>query len=521
MIPAVEDFTQKAWAQQQAPPAAEEPIPVDSEYERAAAGSAAAAAAAGDGQLELLGKLLVTPEQLRQKISEVRGVKALVVLLVDLLDASGSLMGKVRDMVGNNPIVLVGTKMDLLPGGCKPKDVADWLAESAARRRLQVTSAHLVSSHTGEGIAAVTGKVCRERKGRDVFVVGAANVGKSAFVRAMLKEMSSLTGGNFDAAALATSRHLPVESAMPGTTLGLIPLQAFETGGTLYDTPGVHLHHRIPHMLTPDELRLLHPRKRLMAFSPPTPLDIVRAQEDEDGVEDAATDTSSSSSSSKPNTVTASYIWSGLVRVDVLSGPPSCSLAFHGPRSMRVYGLPLLAEGQEVDFEDEQEEEEDDGEVDEALQERVEGWQGAASSSSSSSSSSSEGGDAGADGSGSKKKPGRGSSVLFCKDSVQARGGLVPHSFVVKSPMPTAACLADVAVSGLPGWVGVYARFSKQDVVLRVWVPRGVEVFLRPPLPCPRHQNPGVQMNPRSWLRLGRRWRLRRQIRSGRRASRV
>jgi hypothetical protein len=44
----------------------------------------------------------------------------------------------------------------------------------------------------------------------------------------------SLTGGNFDAAAMATSRYLPVESAMPGTTLGLIPLQAFETGGTLY-----------------------------------------------------------------------------------------------------------------------------------------------------------------------------------------------------------------------------------------------------------------------------------------------
>jgi hypothetical protein len=77
MIPAVEDFTQKVWAQQQAAllqqqraeaaAAAEEPIPTDSEYEGAAA--ADAAAAAGDGQLELLGKLLVTPEQLREKIS--------------------------------------------------------------------------------------------------------------------------------------------------------------------------------------------------------------------------------------------------------------------------------------------------------------------------------------------------------------------------------------------------------------------------------------------------------------------
>lgn len=48
----------------------------------------------------------------------------------------------------------------------------------------------------------------------------------------------SLTGGNFDAAAASTSRYLPVESAMPGTTLGIIPLQAFETGGTLYGRGG-------------------------------------------------------------------------------------------------------------------------------------------------------------------------------------------------------------------------------------------------------------------------------------------
>lgn len=79
-----------------------------------------------------------------------------------------------------------------------------------------------------------TAKITRERKGRDVFVVGAANVGKSAFVRAMLRDMGSMEGGNFDAAAMAMNKYLPVESAMPGTTLGLIPLQAFQTGGTLY-----------------------------------------------------------------------------------------------------------------------------------------------------------------------------------------------------------------------------------------------------------------------------------------------
>jgi nitric-oxide synthase len=55
-------------------------------------------------------------------------------------------------------------------------------------------------------VEAATAKICRERKGRDVFVVGAANVGKSAFVRAMLREMSRMEGSNFDAAAMANSR---------------------------------------------------------------------------------------------------------------------------------------------------------------------------------------------------------------------------------------------------------------------------------------------------------------------------
>eukprot|EP00878_Enallax_costatus_P042888 GHUV01050395.1.p1 GENE.GHUV01050395.1~~GHUV01050395.1.p1 ORF type:complete len:111 (+),score=8.13 GHUV01050395.1:138-470(+) len=37
---------------------------------------------------------------------------------------------------------------------------------------------------------------------------------------------------------MSTSRYLPVESAMPGTTLGLIALKAFDSGGTLYGTLG-------------------------------------------------------------------------------------------------------------------------------------------------------------------------------------------------------------------------------------------------------------------------------------------
>ena len=52
--------------------------------------------------------------------------------------------------------------------------------------------------------------------------------------RALIAEMSTMVSGSFDPAAAANARRLPVESAMPGTTLQLIPLSAFSGNGFLY-----------------------------------------------------------------------------------------------------------------------------------------------------------------------------------------------------------------------------------------------------------------------------------------------
>lgn len=45
---------------------------------------------------------------------------------------------------GNNPIMLVGTKVDLLPPGTDPVAVAEWLAGAAAYKRINSVSVHLV-----------------------------------------------------------------------------------------------------------------------------------------------------------------------------------------------------------------------------------------------------------------------------------------------------------------------------------------------------------------------------------------
>lgn len=55
---------------------------------------------------------LATPEQLRQQLMGVRNTHAIIVLMVDILDASGSFLNRVRDLVGKNPVVVIGTKVN-------------------------------------------------------------------------------------------------------------------------------------------------------------------------------------------------------------------------------------------------------------------------------------------------------------------------------------------------------------------------------------------------------------------------
>ena len=174
----------------------------------------------------------------RSAMQMVRDTKSVCVLLIDVLDASGSFLTRVRDLIGSNPVIVIATKCDLLPKGSNLDKVKAWVEDLVGFKSLNALGVYLVSSKTGEGFDRCTGAILSQRLGRDVYVVGAANVGKTAFVRATLKEMRRMESRHFDSIALLTSKRMPVESTMPGTTLGLVKLGAFSSGGYLYDTPG-------------------------------------------------------------------------------------------------------------------------------------------------------------------------------------------------------------------------------------------------------------------------------------------
>lgn len=56
--------------------------------------------------------------------------------------------------------------------------------------------------------------------------------------------------------------------------------------------------------------------------------------------------------------------------------------------------------------------------------------------------------------------------------------------------------LADIAVSGLPGWITVNTSDGRGSVRLGIWAPAGVEVFVRPPMPVGPSESARVPKDP-------------------------
>uniref|UniRef100_A0A7N0V2K5 CP-type G domain-containing protein n=1 Tax=Kalanchoe fedtschenkoi TaxID=63787 RepID=A0A7N0V2K5_KALFE len=265
------------------------------------------------------GKQFVTAEELREKLSHVRHEKALIVKLVDIVDFNGSFLARIRDLAGANPIILVLTKVDLLPKGTDLNCIGDWVVEATMKKKLNVLSVHLTSSKSMIGIAGVSSEIQREKKGRDVYILGSANVGKSAFINAVLKMMAEK-----DPMAAAAQKYKPIQSAVPGTTLGPIQIEAFFGGGKIYDTPGVHLHHRQAAVVHAEDLPALAPQSRLRGISLPL-----------------ASDTKTFRSIAHNGLNGFSIFWGGLARVDVLKVHPQTCLTFYGPKALQVHVVPI------------------------------------------------------------------------------------------------------------------------------------------------------------------------------------
>lgn len=174
---------------------------------------------------------------------------ALIVKIVDIFDFNGSWLPGLHRFVGKNKILLVGNKVDLLPKSVKHNKLINWMKQEAKELGLKAEDVFLVSAAKGKNISEVAAAIDQYRNGKDVYVVGCTNVGKSTFINRILKEVT----GEGD---VITTSHFP------GTTLDIIEIPLSD-GKALVDTPGIINHHQMAHYVDKRELKIITPKKEI------------------------------------------------------------------------------------------------------------------------------------------------------------------------------------------------------------------------------------------------------------------
>ncbi|WP_010303468.1 ribosome biogenesis GTPase YqeH [Kurthia senegalensis] len=175
--------------------------------------------------------------------------KGLIVKIVDIFDFTGSWLPGLHRFVGNNPVLLIANKVDLLPKSINPKKVINWIRQEAKQLGLKPVDVLLVSAHKGNGIEEAMEKIEEYRRGEDVYVVGCTNVGKSTFINRIIKQAT----GQGD---------VITTSYFPGTTLDMIEIP-LDDEKAIYDTPGIINHHQMAHHIDAKELKYIMPKKEI------------------------------------------------------------------------------------------------------------------------------------------------------------------------------------------------------------------------------------------------------------------
>jgi GTP-binding protein EngB required for normal cell division len=184
----------------------------------------------------------VFSEQLRFIVA--RRKFGMCIMVVDATDPEHTVVKHLRRTIGSIPVILVINKIDLLPR-CSESDVMNITRRIEAMSGVRFTSVFDVSATNGVGLVRLAESILLQLGGRDVFVIGAANVGKSSLVKTLsplIAESVYLKGQNrFAVKRRATIKNLKVTgSNLPGTTLQAVRVPCFPSDShALWDTPGV------------------------------------------------------------------------------------------------------------------------------------------------------------------------------------------------------------------------------------------------------------------------------------------
>ncbi|MDR1567490.1 MAG: ribosome biogenesis GTPase YqeH [Streptococcaceae bacterium] len=191
----------------------------------------------------------IEDDEFLKLLNEVGQSDSLIVNVIDIFDFNGSLIPGLNRFAGKNPILMIANKRDILPKSLKDGKIRQWLMESAHQAGLKPIDVLLISAKKKHEMERVVALLEKYRQGKDVYVVGVTNVGKST----LINQIINYTTGEDN--LITTSR-------FPGTTLDKIEIPLSD-GHFIYDTPGIIHRHQMAHLLGAKDLRIIAPQKEI------------------------------------------------------------------------------------------------------------------------------------------------------------------------------------------------------------------------------------------------------------------
>ena len=191
----------------------------------------------------------LTDDDFLNLLTQIQDANALIVYVVDIFDFNGSVIPGLHRFVGENPILLVGNKEDLLPSSLKRSKLKDWIRQRANEQGLRPIDVTLLSAKTNQSVDQLLTMIDKYRGDRDVYVVGVTNVGKSTLINQIIRQNTGV-------------KDLITTSRFPGTTLDKIELP-LDDDHVLVDTPGIIQNQQMAHFLDGKDLKIVAPQKQI------------------------------------------------------------------------------------------------------------------------------------------------------------------------------------------------------------------------------------------------------------------
>ena len=200
-------------------------------------------------------KLKELEDEYYKKLSVIKNKKALILLMIDVLDIYSGFIKDLDKYVGNNPVVILVNKTDVLPKSLKIGSLLSKIKTIGLNDNLNVRDVFLVSALKQKNIETVMNKIkgfLSHHVGNltDIYVVGSTSVGKSTFINTLLK----IYAGNEKDLLTVSSQHQTTQDLvkiMIGTNASKKPCY-------LIDTPGAINLHNITTYLSQESLKVLN-----------------------------------------------------------------------------------------------------------------------------------------------------------------------------------------------------------------------------------------------------------------------